>query len=282
MMADRRGHRREVAVHDLDQPLRGHAFAGAGKSLDVAEQHGHDAALAFGRQRRPLDQPFDDARIDIFAKGLAQALLEAQLLDHLVERGRQVTDFVLRGGDERSVEIAGLDRLGALQQPPDRTGHAGADQACEHQTEYGGKHGQDHGDQHHLVLLLHRHVGVLAQQDQHVRSHAVELLLSSSRSSSIRSISSASAFSSPASSTASRRLFSCVEAATGIVVDGVDTGLELTERRCVAERGTLLDQPMDQRARGQDFQFDLPAQRVVAVAERRLLAAVAPATGSFR
>ena len=65
------------------------------KSLDVAEQHGHDAALAFGRERRARDQAFDDARIDIFAKRLAQPLLEAQLLDHLVERGRQVTDFVL-------------------------------------------------------------------------------------------------------------------------------------------------------------------------------------------
>ena len=39
MMANWRRHRREVAVDHLDQPLRSHPLAGAGKSLDVAEQH---------------------------------------------------------------------------------------------------------------------------------------------------------------------------------------------------------------------------------------------------
>ena len=107
----------------------------AGKSLDVAEQHGHDAALTFGGQRRPVDQPFDDARIDIFAEGLAHALLEAQLLDHLIERGGQVADLVLRGDGQRFVETARLDRARALQQPADWTRHAGADHRRKHQTQ---------------------------------------------------------------------------------------------------------------------------------------------------
>ena len=69
-------------------------------------------------QLRPVDQPFDDARIDIFAERLAKLLLEPQLLDHPVERRRQVADLIVRGGDQHAVEIAGLDRARALEQTP--------------------------------------------------------------------------------------------------------------------------------------------------------------------
>jgi hypothetical protein len=52
------GHDRKVVVHDLDETLRGHAFAKAGEALQVAEQHSHHPALAFGgRQIWVIDQP---------------------------------------------------------------------------------------------------------------------------------------------------------------------------------------------------------------------------------
>ena len=54
------------------------------------------------------------------------------------------------------------------------------------------------------------------------------------------------------------------------------------ERHRVAERRTFLDQPMNQRARGQDFQLDLSAQCVVAVTQRRILVVDRLATGAFR
>ena len=36
----------------------------------------------------------DDARVDVFDEGFAQAFLEAQLLDHPVERGGEQPDLV--------------------------------------------------------------------------------------------------------------------------------------------------------------------------------------------
>jgi hypothetical protein len=173
MTADRRGHRRKVAVHDLDETLRGHPFADAGKSFDVAEHDGHDAALTFSRKRRPLDESFDDARIDIFAEGLAQAFLETQLLDHLVERGRQVADFVLRGHDECFVELAGLDRPGAFQQSPYWMSHSSADQHREHQTQYSGEPRQDGSNERDLMLLACCQFGIRLQQGQHVRPDSI-------------------------------------------------------------------------------------------------------------
>ena len=80
------------------------------------------------RKRRPVDQSFDDARIDIFAEGFAHPLLVAQLLDHPVERGGQLADLVREVTSMRSVELARLDRARALQQPADRTRDAAADQ----------------------------------------------------------------------------------------------------------------------------------------------------------
>src|SRR6202021_334269 len=177
MMADWRGHRRKETVHDLDQPLRRHAFAGTGKSFDVAEQHRHHTALTFRCQRRPLDQTFDDTRIDVFAEGLPQALLEPQLLDHLVERSSQVADFVLRGYAQRLLEMAGLDRPSTFQKPSHRTRHSSTDETREHQTQDGGKERQYYRDQHRLILLAYGQVGILAQQNQHIRAHAVQLLI---------------------------------------------------------------------------------------------------------
>jgi len=179
-----------------------------------------------------------------------------------------MADFVPRGSDQCSLEIARLDRPGALQQPPHRAGDAGADQGGEHETEYGGQHRQDDGDQHHLMLLAQRHIGVLAQQGQHIRSNAVQLLVEF-----VADFVNTLNFLGECLLVAAfeRReqpLVLCVEAATGIVVDRVDTVFELSERRCVAESRTLGDQTLDQLARGQHFQLDLPVEGLVLVAER--------------
>ena len=68
------------------------AFENIKASLNAASDH--DAALAFGRQRRPFDQSFDYTRIDILAESLAQTLLQTQLFHHLIECGGQVTNLV--------------------------------------------------------------------------------------------------------------------------------------------------------------------------------------------
>ncbi|KTW19228.1 hypothetical protein NS341_13485, partial [Staphylococcus xylosus] len=61
MGVDRRRHRRQIEVHDLDQAARRHAFAQAGEALHVAEHHRHDAALSFGcGDCRLLEQALGD------------------------------------------------------------------------------------------------------------------------------------------------------------------------------------------------------------------------------
>ena len=77
---------------------------------------------SLGGQRLRVDQAFHDARVDVAAEGLAHLLLVAQLLDHVVEGRRELADLVARGDVDRSVEPAGLDGAGAVQQPPDRSG----------------------------------------------------------------------------------------------------------------------------------------------------------------
>jgi hypothetical protein len=82
---------------------------------------------SLGGQRLPLDQALDDARVDIAAEGFAQAFLVAQLLDHVVERRRELADLVARSDVDRAIEPAGFDGAGAVQQAPHRAGYSGAD-----------------------------------------------------------------------------------------------------------------------------------------------------------
>src|SRR6202008_922599 len=84
--ADWPRHGGEIAVDDLDEPLRRHALAHRGKALHVAEHDGHGAPLPL-RQRDlgPLQQALDDPGIDVTSKRLADALVAAQLLDHPVK-----------------------------------------------------------------------------------------------------------------------------------------------------------------------------------------------------
>jgi hypothetical protein len=67
------------------------------KGHHVAEHHRHGAALALPLgYGGPIDDAFDHPRVDIFAEGLADALLEPQLLGHAVEGDGQVADLVGR------------------------------------------------------------------------------------------------------------------------------------------------------------------------------------------
>jgi hypothetical protein len=169
----------------------------------------------------------------------------------------------------------------AFQQPPHWPRAPGADQRCEHHAENGGEHGQGHRDQHHLVLLGDGLVGILAQQRQHVRAHAFQLLVEF-----VAQFVDAFEFIGYRFGVAGieqgqQASILGVEAAAGIVVDGVEAGLEPAQRGYVAELGTFLDQSMNQCARSLDFQVDLSAQRIVAVAQRRILAAVGWRTELF-
>ncbi len=133
--------------------------------------------MPVGGKHGPIDQPFDDARVDIFAECFANALLEAQLLDHTIEGRRQVADLVPRRGDEHFVEVACFDRACAFQQPPDRACHAGAYQDREHEAEYRGERRQCGRDPDHVVLPLQRRHGVGPHQREHVGSDVIDLLV---------------------------------------------------------------------------------------------------------
>src|SRR5260370_531976 len=69
--------------------------------------------------------------------------LDAQRLSQLSERGGGVPDVVAGARDERYLDFAGYDPAGALKTPPHRAGQSVADQGSKHQTENGGKQGQD-------------------------------------------------------------------------------------------------------------------------------------------
>ena len=89
----------------------------------------------------------------------------------------------------------------------------------------------DDGDQHHLLLLFHRHVGVPAQQRQHIRANAVQLLVEF-----VAKFVDALHFLVKRLLVAAierrqQALVLRVEAAAGILVDGIDPALELAERR---------------------------------------------------
>ena len=161
--------------------------------------------------------------------------------------------------------MASLDRLRAFQQPPDRTGHSGTDQGCEHETQYGGKRSQGHGNENHLTLCAHCLVGFLAQQDHHVPPHAFQFLIEfiAQFIDTIKFL--GNAFCVAGIQQKEEAIVLCIEPTTGVVIYCVETGLKLPQRRCIAQRRSFLDQSMDQGACRQDFQLNLPAQCVKAV-----------------
>src|SRR5262249_15512970 len=117
MLADRLRHGRQIAIHDLHEALRRHPCAEICEPLHFAKHHSHHATLALGGGEFGLvNQSFHDARVDISAEGLADALFMTQLLDHPIEGGGQLANFVGRDDFDRSIEVAGLDFARALQQ----------------------------------------------------------------------------------------------------------------------------------------------------------------------
>src|SRR5262249_53055915 len=95
--ADWLGHDGQVAVHDLDEPLRRHAFTERREPLHVAEHYGHHPALTLGGHHCGLvEQVLSYTRIDVSPEDIPDPLIVAQPLDHAVERNRWLTNFVPR------------------------------------------------------------------------------------------------------------------------------------------------------------------------------------------
>jgi hypothetical protein len=101
----------------------------------------------------------------------------AQLLDHVVEGGRQLADFVARGDVDRSIEPAGFHRSRSFQQPPHRSGNAGADEEWKYQSEDACEQGEDNGDDNGSLLVAHRHHGIAADLRKHVGADSFDPLV---------------------------------------------------------------------------------------------------------
>ena len=86
-------------------------------------------------QVRAVDQPFDDARIDIFSKRFSDALVVAQLHDHAVEPTGQLSNLIFGRYIDGLIEIARLDRPRTFQQPSDRANDTAADKIGENQSD---------------------------------------------------------------------------------------------------------------------------------------------------
>ena len=214
----------------------------------------------------PLDQPFDDARIDVAPERFADALLQPQLLDHAVEGDRQMADLVLRGHREGAVELAAFDRLRAFQQAANRLGQAGADDDREDEPERCGKRGQNDGGDHDGLLLAHGRRRVGLQQTDHLGPHLVEL-----------PIEFVAQFIDPLKSLGDGLLIAGVqqrqqtrvflfEVNTGVVDHIGKAGVDANERGRVAEAGPFGDQGIEQLARGLGFPIDCGAASLEALA----------------
>ena len=99
------------------------------------------------------------------------------MFDHVVESGRELTDFVTRGDVDRAIEPARLDGAGAVQEPADRPCDAGADEKREYQSENARKQGQDYGNDDSSLLVTHRRQGIAANLRQHVRADIFDPLV---------------------------------------------------------------------------------------------------------
>ena len=121
VLAHRLRHDGQITVHHGHERRGRHLLAKAGEVLHVAEQDRHLTARAAGiGEFGAVDQSCDDARIDVFAKGLANLRLDAQLGHHVVEGRGQAADLVARGDRHDSIERALLDRSRARKEAPHR------------------------------------------------------------------------------------------------------------------------------------------------------------------
>ena len=209
--AHRFRHQREIAVDDPHHSRRRHAFAEAGEAPHVAEEHRHLPPVAgAGQPVRLVDQPLDDAGIDIASEGLPDARLGAQLLHHGIEAGREFADLVAGGDGHFGIEGALLHQRRAAHQAAQRTHQVHGDEGGRQGAQHEGQRQKDQTYLDRLRLFVRGHLGGFVEQAPHLEPGLVGLALSSSRwrsSSSIRRFCSAvsplsRAFSS-ASSTAS-------------------------------------------------------------------------------
>jgi hypothetical protein len=128
VMPYRLRHHGHITVQHIDQSGRRHALAKCGEPPHIAKQDAHLAARAFGVGHfGPIEQPGNNTRIDIFAKGVADLCFESQFADHAVEGLGQPADLVARRNRDHSIEGTALDCGCAQQQAAHRTHQAESD-----------------------------------------------------------------------------------------------------------------------------------------------------------
>src|SRR6516225_7426537 len=101
----------------------------------------------------------------------------AQLLHHAVERSRELADFVARDHLDRSIEVAGLDFAGTLQQQSDRPGNAAAHEHREKQSECGSKGGNGDRNENCMPLVAQHDRSARIDLGQHFGAYFIELLV---------------------------------------------------------------------------------------------------------
>jgi hypothetical protein len=240
------------------------ALAERGEPFHVAEHHRHHPALAFGGgKRRLVEQPLGDARIDIAAEGLADALVLAQPLDHAVEGSRELANLIACRHADGVIEPAGLDLAGAFEQTQHRTGDVASDQHREHETEHRGNGGYDRRDDDRLVLLAND--GVRADVHhllQHVGTDRVDLAGEFLAECVRLKQRFPRAIEIPRVELLQHQTILLVETAMQIVDRGVDAIVEPAERGIVRWRRGIGNDGVDLLARGLCFLLDLGSERL--------------------
>ena len=138
----------------MHQRGRGQPLAEAGEALHVAEQDRHVAARSARiGQFRAVDQPGDDARIEVFAEGVADPRLDPQFADHVVEGLGQAADLVARGDRDDRIERPLLDGGCAGEEAAHRPHEAGRDRGRDNQAEQTGDRQQREADFDDTLLI---------------------------------------------------------------------------------------------------------------------------------
>ena len=132
----------------------------------------------------------DEARIDEFAERVLDALARAQLLDHAVERPRQLADLVARENDHRRRIRAGRDGAGAGHELAQSAHRLGRTHRADAEADAAG--GDEQGKAQIGVELLPRQhgaggaigqAGEAAPDFRQVRAEGLRVLLKAERGS---------------------------------------------------------------------------------------------------
>jgi hypothetical protein len=179
------------------------------------------------------------------------------LLDHAIERGRQLADFIGSDDLDRSVKVTGFNLAGPLQQQSDRARNAAAHQDREQQSECGSKGGDNNRNQNCMLLIAQHHRRARIDLTQHVGAYLIELLIEFIANL-IRARQRASGFDKILRFKLAQKLSALVGQMPIEVVDRViDIGVDAGERDIVRRSAGIGDDRGDKLARGVGFFLDL-------------------------